>query len=343
MTEDTKMALYEICKKYDDLMIVDVLNYLHRYMWVHREMSVPMGDEMICTGHLYGFTKLMTYLKDKFPNCAIVLALDGIDKSRRSINVEYKAQRDHTYRVDAEMAELLKMCSLVDGVYTCYDENYEADDVINVVSSTVHSLCVKNGIKKNVYILSNDKDMYQIIKDSDVCPVHSILKFGYNGNSHEIVDEACVREKFNGVSPKDLVKYRAIVGDASDNLNGYYRFRKANAAIIAENFDYDEAKGLLYLKEGSKPGLSWKKFLPTIMDNMEIFRNNYAIMKLKSFDFEIVNIHDMESLSESDRIEALSDAMSIIDKYKLNQYKRSVIYGRYSRYRNILSEVSGVE
>ena len=137
MTEETKKALYDICNKYDDLLIIDVMNYLHRYMWVHQSLTIAVGDEIFNTGHLYGFTRLMTYLKDKFHNCAIVLALDGIDRKRREINSGYKATRDHSYRVDSEMNELLYMCGLVDGVYSVLHEDYEADDVMNVVSKKV--------------------------------------------------------------------------------------------------------------------------------------------------------------------------------------------------------------
>lgn len=327
MTDKTKQNLFDICMKHDDVMIVDVLNYLHRYLWVNQDMSVVIDGEPVYTGHLYGFTRLMIYLKDKYPNCAIILALDGIDKSRRQVNSEYKAQRDHTYRVDAEMDELLKMCALVDGVYSCLDDNYEADDVINVVSTKVRELCLKNSIKKNIYILSTDKDMYQLVVDDDICPIHIIKKFGYGGNPDDVVDESVVRAKFDNVSPRDLVKYRAIVGDASDNLRGYYRFRRSNAAIIAQNFDYDTDKQLLYLKEGVKPCLSWKKFLPTVVDNMQVFRDNYFIMKLKDFDFEIENLKSL--IEES----SVNDVVGIIKKYRLNRYMNSLCAGKYSSYR----------
>lgn len=329
MNEKTKDALLEICTRFNDLFIVDVLNYLHRYMWVHADMAVAVDGEPVYTGHLFGFTKLMTSLKTKYKNCAIVLALDGIDISRRTANSNYKADREHDYRVDSEMDELLKMCSLVDGVYTCYDPMYEADDVIGVVSQTVHKLCKKNNIPKKIYILSNDKDMYQLIRDDDIAPIHSILKFS---NPPDMVDEAVVRNKFNGVSPRDLVKFRAIVGDSSDNLSGYYRFRKANAAIIAENFDYDEEKELLYLKPGVQADPKWSKFLPTIADNMETFRTNYSIMKLKAFDFEINPIYDRHRLSDTELAAEYADIINIISKYRLNQFRISITTGIFTSF-----------
>jgi DNA polymerase-1 len=244
-------------------------------------------------------------------------------------NESYKADREHDYRVDVEMDELLDMCSLVDGVFTCYDPDYEADDVIGSVVQEVYRLCKKNNIPKRINILSTDKDMYQLIRDDESVPIHSILKFS---NPPEIVDESVVRDKFNGVSPKDLVKFRAIVGDSSDNLSGYYRFRKANAAIIAENFDYDEEKQLLYLKPGVQYDPKWAKFLPTIADNMNTFRTNYSIMKLKKFDFEIIPISDRHSLSDEELSQEYASIFGIIKKYQLNQYLTSIRSGRYTRY-----------
>lgn len=338
MTDKTKNALFDICTRYDDLFVVDVLNYLHRYMWVHKDMMVAVDGMPVYTGHLFGFTKLMTSLKTKYRNCAIVLALDGLDISRRMANENYKADREHDYKVDSEMDELLKMCSLVDGVFTCYDSNYEADDVIGVITQEVHHLCKKNGVRKNIFILSNDKDMYQLIRDDDIASIRSILKFS---NPPDMVDESVVREKFNGVSPVDLVKFRSIVGDSSDNLSGYYRFRKANAAIIAENFDYDEEKQLLYLKSGVTPDPKWSKFLPTIADNMDIFRTNYSIMKLKKFDFEIESIYDRHEMSDEQLREEYSAIMSIISKYRLNQYRGSITTGTFTSFgKDILKSYS---
>lgn len=329
MNDTTKKALYDICVNHKDVLVVDVMNYLHRYMWVYRDLSVTLGDETICTGHIYGFTNLMVYLKEKFPNCAIILALDGIDKERRATNSEYKAQREHSYDVAGGIDEIVKMCSLVEGVYTCYDRDYEADDVIGVVSKTVSKMCIKNGIEKKVYILSNDKDMYQLVTDGTICDINIIKKFGSEDRWYddaEIVSVREVMERFNGVKPEDLVKFRAITGDPSDNLKGYYRFRKANAAIIAENFDYDVENKKLVMKDGVKPCQSWRKFLPAVLEDMKTFQDNYAIMKLKDFDFEIIPVNTPEFIAPIDEI------LGLIKKYCLNKYKMKVV--KYSQYRD---------
>lgn len=333
MNEVTMDSLYDICTNHGDVMVVDVLNYLHRYMWVHRDLSVTIGDEIVNTGHLYGFTNFMIFLKRKFPNCAIILALDGIDKERRNINSSYKADRSHEYSVESEMDELLSMCSLVEGVYTCYDRDYEADDAIGVVARKISKLCIKNNIKKTVYILSNDKDMFQLVTSGTICNINIIRKFGSGKDwfeNSDIVDSRKVREKFNGVAPEDLVKFRAIVGDSSDNLKGYYRFRKANAAIIAENFNYDKESKTLVLKEGVKPCKSWENIMTAITDDMSIFCNNYAIMELKTFDFELTPISDRRF------IKPIGEIVGIIKKYKLEKYLLNVL--KYSPYASEISK-----
>ena len=100
--------------------------------------------------------------------------------------------------------------------------------------------------------------MYQLVREGGDVNVRIIRKFGQGRKWMEdadLVDTSKVRETFNGVYPENLVKFRAISGDSSDRLKGYYRFRKSNAAIIAENFDYSVEKKGFVLKTGIQRGL----------------------------------------------------------------------------------------
>lgn len=329
MNNDTKMALYEICNKYNDVFIVDMFNYIFKYYFANKGLSVIKDGNEIPTGHLFGITRQMLFLKDKFPNCAIIFAVDGYDPSRREINEDYKADRVHEIEPKDYVSDILRFCSLIDGVYSCYDAHYEADDVIGSISTTVKSLCEKNKINKNVYILSSDRDMYQLISDSGYCKIRSIKKFGYGNEWYkdtEFIDESKVREAFNDVEPKNLLKFRAITGDSSDNLKGYFRFRKANASIIATNFDYDKDGHKLSLKNGVPMRESWKKPLATILEDFSIFEKNYAIMKLKMFDFEILSIY--KGLCDPD----VDDILKDLYFYELNMYIHSV--SMYSPYKS---------
>ena len=290
MNDLTKKSLYDICVNHKDVLLVDLMNNLHRFNWAYRDLYVVIDNEVVPTGYLYGFLNFLISLKSKFPHCAIVLALDGRDEERVKINPEYKANRVHEVNLYESVQEIVCFCSMIKDVFTVYSPKYEADDAIYSVALTLHDLCKKKEIRKSIYILSNDKDFFQVIRDDEYAPIQEIRKFGSGKSWREksdIVTEAVVRETFNGVGPHDIVKFRSIVGDSSDNLKGYFRFLKANAAIIALNFDYDEDTQELKLKDGVSADSKWDKFLKVVQGDMSVFVKNYAIMHMKQFDFEI--------------------------------------------------------
>lgn len=330
MNNVTKQCLYDICVKQNDLLIVDVMNHLFRFLWANRELSTVIDGEERATGHIYGFLRFVLLLKDRFPDCSIVLAFDGYDEERRTVSSEYKGGRANHDNIYRDIDDLRDMCSLIDGVYSCYDPKYEADDMINVVSHMVKRLCNSKSIKKNIYVISNDKDMYQLVDDTGFAQIKIIRKFGSGSawwDEAEIIDTEKVKETFNGVEPKDLVKFRAITGDSSDNLKGYYRFRKKDAAIIAENYDYDTENKVLNLKEGVSPQASWKRFLTKVFDDMDIFDRNYRIMKMKNFEFE------MDPVSYNGFTKDIGYIVATARKYGMNQYLQKICIGGYSKYR----------
>lgn len=338
----TKESLFQMIVRSDEILLVDVSNFLYRYAWAYKDMSVDVNGQTVLTGHIYGFLKFLTRLEGTFNNPSIVLCLDGSDSSRRELNPNYKANReshsDVKNIIQSSTDDIVKMASLITSTYSCYDNSYEADDCIHSIVEKISELCRKNKIRKNVYILSNDKDMYQLVRDNDYAVVNIIRKVGVGDSwkdSSDIVDEHVVRDTFNGVSPVDLVKYRAIVGDSSDNLRGYYRFLKAKASEIANNYEYDMCNNTLVQKKGSLVSDDIvDKYIPTILDKFNIFENNYKIMKMKSFDFEISPIS--MSLSRED----ISSIVSLINLYRMNEFLRYCM--RRSLYSDVVRDLCGV-
>ncbi len=62
-----------------------------------------------------------------------------------------------------------------------------------------------------VKIISNDKDLYQLIDDDRVLIYDWVKKSFIN-------EQKCI-EKF-GITPKMFVDFQALVGDSSDNVPG---------------------------------------------------------------------------------------------------------------------------
>ena len=324
--DNNKLNYYEILAKHEDVLLVDVMNHLHRFLWVNKDLSVIIDDEEIMTGHIYGFLRYLLSLKERFPKGSIVLVLDGKDEERIKLNPEYKSGRDRTVNLYKDIPDILEFSSLLDGVYYSYNENFEADDTICSLSHIMTRLCLSNNIKKDIYILSNDKDMYQLVSESDNVNTKIIRKFGIGSKWMEdadLVNIEKVKATFNGVSPENLVKFRAITGDSSDRLKGYYRFRKSNAAIIAENFDYSPEYGIFTLKEGKVYDSKWESFLTTIWKDMNVFDTNYKIMKMKDYDAKI------EVKDCFNRIPQIVERLELL---KLKQFSQNIVTKKYSRY-----------
>lgn len=91
----------------------------------------------------------------------------------------------------------------------CYEEHgVEADDLCG----TIASLASSKGIKVDVY--TSDKDYLQLIDENiDI----NLLKTGLS--NMDLVTNANMQEKY-GFSPKQIIDYKGLRGDASDNLPG---------------------------------------------------------------------------------------------------------------------------
>ena len=84
---------------------------------------------------------------------------------------------------------------------------YEADDIQGTVSAWVEDL--PDG---HAYILSGDRDLFQLIDDRT-----TVL---YAGQETKAFDRAAFREKYPGIEPEQFVDLKALMGDASDNIPG---------------------------------------------------------------------------------------------------------------------------
>lgn len=84
-------------------------------------------------------------------------------------------------------------------------ENEEADDFI---AGLVRQY--KNDYK--IYISSGDKDFFQLIEEN-------VSVFCYRGKVSKLWDVPAVQQKY-GFSPQFFCTYKALVGDASDNIAG---------------------------------------------------------------------------------------------------------------------------
>ena len=188
-------------------VLIDGNSLMHRAY--HGVKFAPVVDGQP-VGMLYGFASMIINIIAEYDPDFLVVAFDTKEKTfRHKMDQEYKA---HRAKADDEFYAQIP---LVYECLECFDiqilraPGYEADDVIGTVAKKTQ----KDGIQ--VDIVSSDLDFLQLVSDDGICLVRP------NGNIQN--SEICTpeeAEKKIGVRPDQVVDYKAIVGDSSDNYKG---------------------------------------------------------------------------------------------------------------------------
>lgn len=143
---------------------------------------------------------------------------------RKKIYEDYKANRkpmDDSLRI--QMPYIKRLAEAL-GFLVVTAEGYEGDDVIGTVVSEA-----ENSNEIDSYILTGDKDIFQLVSDST-----TVLFSGDKDNPY--YDSGRVFEK-TGVHPFQVVSFKAIVGDSSDNYPGINGIGEKTAKDILSNFE----------------------------------------------------------------------------------------------------------
>lgn len=200
------------------VFIVDGLNVFIR-AFAANSTSNDNGDHVGgITGFLLSLGHAIRTIKPS--RCIIVFDGKGGSKKRREIFPEYKENRKFMMRlnrtfnftsIDAETEsqklQLIKLLSILEmlPVTVISVDDTEADDVISYLSDVISD---RNG---ETYIMSNDKDFLQLVKNNKV--------YVYNPVKKIIYTEEKIVEEF-GIHPNNFMVYRPMVGDSSDNVPG---------------------------------------------------------------------------------------------------------------------------
>ncbi|HNA62062.1 MAG TPA: DNA polymerase I [Rhabdochlamydiaceae bacterium] len=202
------------------LYIVDAVNLLFRSYYAIGPMTNPRGES---TNALFGFIRSLYKLIDEFSTNYLVAVFDGPDnkKMRTEIYAEYKSHRKAMPEdLYPQIERALKWCELA-GMPFLSIPGVEADDTMGSIAVWAEKQ------ETEVYLCSSDKDLCQLIDDKIfMIQLHK---------DNLVVDKKKVEEIY-GITPKQMIDYLAIVGDASDNIPGLEGFGPKTAASLLQEF-----------------------------------------------------------------------------------------------------------
>jgi DNA polymerase I len=230
-------------KKSDDaLWVIDGSHYLFRSYFAISGLAAPDG---MPTNAIFGFIRMILYLIDHHQMKNAMITWDTAEPSWRKEAYEaYKAHREEMPDDLAEQIPYVKEMMDHMGIAQFEKGGYEADDIMYTAMETYKEKYPQ------VILVTNDKDLYQLIASPEVIGFHPALKV--------FVDEKFVEKKF-GVRPDQMRDYLTLLGDTSDGVPGVPGVgAKTAAALLGAHGDL---KTILKYKKEIKVRAPSKVFL----------------------------------------------------------------------------------
>jgi len=278
----------------ESMILCDYSWMLHRFAWVHRDLSVKIKNKEFPSGHIYGFTNFIESVYKRIQKPNIVFCLDSKSEERKALYEDYKGNRESKEALHDDIATIHSILCGTPFVSFAHALGKEADDLLA-------QLAFEFKDSYNLTVYSGDNDMLQLKAKG----IKVAKEFGKDG--FKDISEDYIRSKYNGIDSKLLIYFRAIVGDPSDNIKPVAKFLKRKKVVefitLWQRTSLDQA--IVQFSD--------RTFANTINANKDILIRNLKLMSLLKYEkekhrfkYELFRVHHNPQL---------------IDIYKLKRYK----------------------
>lgn len=210
------------------LLLVDGSALLHRAYHAYPPLTSKTGE---IVGAVYGVASILISALESVEPSHVMVAWDLPKPTFRHIKyVGYKAQRP---KADAEMVQQIpKVKEIIAsmGIVQVEQEGYEADDIIGTLAQMARDGSLQGTEPCNVVILTGDQDTMQLVSEQV-----RVLTPAKGANQSTLYGPDEVFNKY-GVHPEQIVDYKALIGDASDNIPGVSGIGPKGASNLLKMF-----------------------------------------------------------------------------------------------------------
>tara|TARA_Y100000992_G_scaffold301209_1_gene271539 strand:+ start:8171 stop:9214 length:1044 start_codon:yes stop_codon:yes gene_type:complete len=320
------------------VLIIDGLNTFIR-CWT----SIPtLNDNGDHVGGVTGTLRSIGYAIRQTQPSRVIVTFDGQggSKRRKKLFPEYKANRSKSkLRInrayndlmnDEEERESMKrqyvwLADILDSLpvsFMMYD-SVEADDVMAYISEQL----LKED--EQAVIMSTDKDFLQLVDEKTII---------WSPTKKKIYNQKVVAEEF-GLHPNNMLIYRVLDGDSSDNIPG---IRGCGIKTLLKRFpELTEErtitpKELLELAEEKKGKI---KLYNDIIEAKEQILLNEKLMQLKEVDISgTIKMKILEKFDEKINPLNKMDFMKVLLKYKVVNNMGNINDWLKSTFGNIITD-----
>lgn len=245
------------------LLAIDGNSILNRAFYGIKLLSTKNG---VYTNAVYGFINILNkLLEDETPD-GVAVAFDLKKPTFRHLKYDaYKAGRHKTPDELLSQFPIIKEWLLLAGYHVIECEGFEADDILGTLAKSSRLSgheCV---------IATGDRDSLQLVSEST-----RVLLASTRMGKTEVINYTPekVKERY-GVTPKEMIELKALMGDSSDNIPGVAGVGEKTATdlisrfhsveYIYANIDTIDIKDTVKAKLiADKAGAELSKFLGTI-------------------------------------------------------------------------------
>ncbi|ENY69342.1 DNA polymerase I: 5'-3' exonuclease domain protein [Metamycoplasma auris 15026] len=279
------------------LLIIDGTYLAYRSYFALNKSNIMLTDENgFSTNEVVLFFKSLFNLINEHRPTHLFVAFDAKEKTfRHQMYDMYKANRSKMEPSFYFQLDLIKQILSSLKIRNIEKNGYEADDIIAKLCFEYKNI--------NKLIFSADQDLNQLIDEKT-----SIIK--KNKDEYFILDNANFKTSY-GIEPYQVVDYKAIIGDSSDNFSGIKGIGPKTASKLLN--EYQNLENIYANLEDIKS--TWaSKFI----EYKDFAFRNKVIAQLV-FDFHLDDIK--EDFLDLKNIFLSSEATFLIEKYSLNSIK----------------------
>lgn len=224
-----------------NILVIDVQAILSKAIFAFEESGFRTSKGVPTYG-VFGFFKMLIKEVRSFNPNLILCCNDTYGSFRKKIsssnNLEYKKGRGSS-EFRHFQNELLVACLEEIGIPVLSVPGYEADDVIATVTRLSNKIFLdsKPVINPNFKIITVDKDLLQLVRPG----VQVYLTKSNIWNCLISTKDECKKEV--GVYPDQILDFKSLVGDKSDNIPGITNFGPKTAEkFFNAYYSFDDAK-----------------------------------------------------------------------------------------------------
>jgi len=206
------------------LVILDSHGIIFRSYYALRDILPPTRTQEPISA-VYGYANsLLTVFRELKPTHVIAAWDASASTFRKAKDERYKATRDAT--PDDLLPQFDRIREMLEAFRIPLVEKagYEADDVLGTLAEQAH----EQGMP--VIIVTLDNDMIQLVR-----PGVNVYMYRPYQRDYIMYDTDEVRTRF-GFEPVQMVEYKALVGDTSDNIPGVKGIGEKGAKALIDQY-----------------------------------------------------------------------------------------------------------